>query len=513
VKGSKERGDAPRADVHRRSALKWGVGVAGLSVGCGSSGASPPSPGDVPDPTGGATPPASEPGPIDAGTAPSTGTPSADAAAPDAGPPAPQYTPAELLAGIETIVVVMMENRSFDHYFGRLPQDAKYPDAKRVDGLTGAEVNVGSDGISVAPFRLDEFTTEDPPHDWDACHLQWGEGKNDGFVAAHSGPHDRDVMGYYERADLPFMFWLADHFTVCDRWFASVMGPTWPNRYYLHACNSNGERANSPFKAGLLPTVWDRLKQKNLAAKNYTAGIVAWLQGAFPSKNFFGNPVRRIDEFFSDAKAGTLPPFAIIDPDFTANDDHPAHDVRKGQAFLASIYAAMAASPQWKKSLLVITYDEHGGFFDHVAPPAAQDDNAGFAQLGFRVPSIVIGPTVRRGQVVSTPFEHASVAATLRTRFGIASLSKRMDAATDLSSCIDPELVGKPQDPPPPPPPVVLEGVSAWLETEQEGSQPTLDDFVRRGVIRKEATDQRTRAGRLAAWLRHAQALGAVRVR
>jgi phospholipase C len=148
---------------------------------------------------------------------------------------------------------------------------------------------------------------------------------------------------------------------------------------------------------------------------------------------------------------GKLPKVSIIDPTFLgagANDDHPAHDIKLGEALIASVFAALAGSPQWSKSLFVLTYDEHGGFFDHVPPPATTDADPEFAQLGFRVPTIVAGPFARKGCVVSTQLEHVSVLKTLATRFKLPNLNTRMAAANDLSSCLDPAFLDNPQKPP-----------------------------------------------------------------
>jgi phospholipase C len=362
----------------------------------------------------------------------------------------------------------------------------------------------------VTVFKLMTFTPPDPPHDWDPCHAQWDQGKNDGFVKAHAGPSERDVMGYHDRSQIKFTYWLADNFTVCDRWFASVMGPTWPNRFYLHAATSGGQKANNPFVVGGPRTIWEELKAKGLTGKNYTAGSVAWFTGGFVGKVLSGvNPVVTMDQFFNDAAAGKLPNFAIIDPDFQANDDHPSHDIQLGQAFMASVYNALAKSPQWSRLLFVITYDEHGGFFDHVPPPTCADERAEFQQLGFRVPSIVIGPTVRRGYVHSVGLEHASVAATLATRFGIGMLTDRMRGANDLSGVIDPRLVDNPQAPPPPPP--VPLPARLLLDDAAPNSQPELEAMIERGLIPARFVDQRTRTERLRSWLQHAERLGVLR--
>jgi phospholipase C len=157
-----------------------------------------------------------------------------------------------------------------------------------------------------------------------------------------------------------------------------------------------------------------------------------------------------MEQFLSDAAAGTLPKFAILDPTFEgsgANDDHPSHDIRLGQAFLATVFGALAKGPQWGKLLFVLTYDEHGGFYDHVSPPTTADANGGFTQLGFRVPSLVAGPFVRRG-VVSTTFEHVSVIRTAARKWGLPLLNERVGVTNDLSLCIQPAYFTNPQAPP-----------------------------------------------------------------
>src|SRR5262249_42575440 len=139
-------------------------------------------------------------------------------------------TPEELLAPVKTIVILCMENRSFDHYFGSL----SLLEGKMVDGLTGTEQNPDPNGMPIGIFKLDDPTVRGRPHGWDEAHAQWNMGQNDGFVVQHAGPTQDEVMGYHVREQLPSSYGLADNFTLCDRWFASVMGPTWPNRFYLH---------------------------------------------------------------------------------------------------------------------------------------------------------------------------------------------------------------------------------------------------------------------------------------
>ncbi len=409
----------------RRETLQGlGVALGSVALGCGDD----PSPG------------------ADAASGDATALDAAPDAAADAAVDAPSAD--ALLAGIDTFVVLMMENRSFDHYLGALRMLEARVD---VDGLTGSESNPAPSGAPVTVHRLDDLTPADPPHGWDACHRQWNQGANDGFVREHEGSSQADVMGYHVREQLPQLYALADSSAICQRWFASVMGPTWPNRFYLHGATSHGNQGNTPALG--FRSVFDVLADAGWSHKNYFHDV-AWATGGY--FKLAGNAP--VEDFFADAAAGQLPTFSLIDPQFFgggANDDHPDHDVRLGQALIASVVNALGASPQWNKCLLVITYDEHGGFYDHVSPPVTTDERAAFRQLGFRVPSLVIGPTVRRGQVVDATFEHVSVLSTLTRRFGLPALNDRVTAAADLSPCIDPAYLADPQ-PAPTLPPVTM---------------------------------------------------------
>lgn len=480
-------------DLTRREALV-GLGI-GLGVAaCGGASEGESVPDEAPAP------------------APVTTTP---APAPTT-PPAPTLPPEEkldakaLLAGIEHIVVLMMENRSFDHFLGALKSDAGYAGKAQVEGLSGTESNLAPDGSVVTVFKMDNFTPEDPPHGFAACKAQFNEGKNDGFVKAHAGSSQDEVMGFHDRSQIPLYYWFADNFAICDHWYASVLGPTWPNRFYLHATTSKGKKDNTPFLTGAPETIWERLKDEKITFKNYAAGVTTWYLGGFAGKVLSLNPSAPIRDFFDAAQTGKLPGFCIIDPDFTASDDHPAHNIQRGQAFVASIYKALAESPTWSKTLLIITYDEHGGFFDHVPPPKATDDAAELANQGFRVPAFVIGPTVKKGYVCKTPLEHSSVAATLRTRYGIKSLSKRMDAASDISDCIDPVKVKAPAQPPSGMPTVAMTMQTALHDGVGPSSQPMLESLVAQGITPR--VDDRPDTERIASWLAEAVRLGAVRI-
>ena len=483
--------------ISRRRALH-GLNALGLTATAACGGSSVDAPSDPVDPTPGATKPPE-------GVA---GTPPAPTPPPDPAPSA--LSPKELLAGIEHIIVLMMENRSFDHFLGALKSDAGYANKATVDGLKGDETNPAPDGSPVSVFKMSNFTPEDPPHSWQACHAQWSGGKNDGFVKEHAGASQDEVMGFHDRSQIPLYYWFADNFAVCDAWHASVLGPTWPNRFYLHSATSKGKKDNTPFLTGAPDTVWDRLKSKGLSYKNYTAGPAAFYTGGYAGKLLQMNPTARISQFFDAAKSGTLPSFCIIDPDFTASDDHPAHDIMRGQAFVASVYKALADSPAWSKTLFIITYDEHGGFFDHVPPPRTTDDDPEFERLGFRVPAFVIGPTVKKGYVCKTVLEHSSVAATLKTRFDIASLSKRMDASKDVSDCIDPQKVKAPSLPPTGMPQVAMTKARALTAGVGPWSQPTLARMIDDGVVAP--IDDRSHEARIGEWLDYAVELGAVRL-
>jgi phospholipase C len=484
-----------RSKYSRRDVLKAGLGVGALAAtaatldACGSAGG------------GGGRCAGSGPDPV---TPAAAGTPAAEAQ--------------RLLSGIDTIVVVMMENRSFDHLFGSLCSDPTYPGAAHVDGLHGGESNPDPNGQMVAMNLAGDVATLDPKHDWDSSHRAYNGGRNDGFVVVNAGSNQAEAMSFHRRDTAPLLYSLADQYTVCDRWFSSVMGPTWPNRFYLHAATSAGRKSNLPMGLDPPPTVWERMADRCVPAKYYYANEVPWYSVTFPANSWSGNDAvtpLTIDHFFTDAQNGELPAFSIIDPDFGVSDGHPPHDLGLAEAFLGSVQRALAASRHWPRALLIIVFDEHGGFYDHVPPPTVPDANADFQLIGFRVPALVIGPSVRQGAVVSTPFDHVSILSTLATRFGIASLNARMDAAADLSSCIDPARVAD----------VSAAAASAKLAPTVEvpasvvrtahlrtTSQPEVHALAARHGLPPGHVDPRAPHERVRAWLRHAQELEALKV-
>jgi phospholipase C len=416
------------------------------------------------------------------------------------------------LAAIDTIVVLMLENRSFDNILGGLRFDPSYPAAAALDGLTGNEKILNASGATVDLMRMVGNGTFDPKHDWVSSRTAFNGGRNDGFLLPNPGVHQNEVISYFAADSLPFLHALAREFTVCDRWFSSVMGPTWPNRFYLHATTAGGHKTNLPMGLSPPPTIWERMADRCWTGKNYYSSKLPWYSLAFPAKSFSGDDAivpETLDHFYADAARGALPNIAIIDPDFEANDGHPPHDLALCEAFVASVYRAMAESPQWSRSLLMIMFDEHGGFYDHVPPPQTDDPNPEFRQLGFRVPAIAVGPTVRRGAVVSTPFEHVSIAATLKSRFGIASLGRRMDAANDLSSVLDPAAGVRPA----PSLPVVAVSESRTLRAPlRRTSQPEMHALAAAGGLPPGHGDPRPDHERVRSWIRRAQELESVRV-
>ncbi len=337
-----------------------------------------------------------------------------------------------------TRIFLMMENRSYDHMLG-----ARAFEGLGGDGLRAGMSNPDSSGARVAAFEapLEGMCVPDPPHGWDASHAQWNGGANDGFVVEHQrdNPGELGTMQYLTRRHQPVTWALADEYASCDRWFASVMGPTWPNRMYWLAGTSMGMKGNDlPPGGWTAPTIFHRLNEAGVEWTLYIATLpwAALLAGGAPLEGH----VKGIEDFYADAAAGRLPPVCYVDPPFTGGDDHPPAHPLLGQQFLARVYDAIAGSPQWEVSLTVVTYDEHGGFFDHVSPPSGvADDHAaeGFDQLGFRVPALVIGPQVKRGHVSSVVRDHASALRHQQLEFGLGDLGMRVAAAADLSELID----------------------------------------------------------------------------
>ena len=353
--------------------------------------------------------------------------------------------PPPAISGVDHIVVVMMENRSFDHLLGWLPN----ADGKQA-GLTYTD-SAGTSFLT-APLGVGSLTPDymgcghpDPDHSWQGGRIEYDNGAMDGFLRA--GQNDQYAIGYYVEPDRPFFSALARNYTTCDRFFASIMAETYPNRIFQHAAQT--DRLSNTLDFSTLPTIWDRLAEEGVSANYYFSDVAfLWLWGAK-----YVPIMRTYDQFLADAQAGTLPSVAFVDPRFvdeasgTSGDDHPHADIRVGDAFLAETFQAVATGPNWPHTVFIVTYDEWGGFFEHVPPPRAAAPNAvdpdlasGKALLGMRVPVVVASPFSRgdsvNPRVVSQIFDHTSVLKLIEWRWHLRPLTAR-DASTDVGNLLE----------------------------------------------------------------------------
>ncbi len=348
-------------------------------------------------------------------------------------------------SGIDHIVVVMMENRSFDHMLGWVPgadgrqAGLRYPD---VDGVMQSTHHLSTDYQGCG--------LEDPPHGYAHGHATFNDGRMDGFLR-DTPVGDLFPIGYYSADDLPFYKGCAEHWTICDRYHSGILASTQANRMYMH-CGQTDRSNNSGGLFGVipatstLPTIWDAAREAGVSAGYYFNNLpytAIWLTKYLGISRPFAS-------FLVEAAAGLLPNISYVDPFFyqegldpLCNDDHPHADVRNGQRFLNTIYDALRNSPNWERTLLVINYDEWGGFFDHVAPPqmpisereAEETGNDG--RLGFRVPCVLAGPRVKKGHVEHTLFEPNSILKFMEWRWSLAPLGERAAVTNNLAVALD----------------------------------------------------------------------------
>jgi phospholipase C len=411
---------------------------------------------------------------------------------------APADEPAKRLEQIGHIVVVMLENRSFDHMLGylSLPTEQGGKGRSDVDGLQGPPRDVNPyDGKDWPIHHLDRTEykgeAEDPDHSARSVDEQLehdGKGFVENFArisharAVKEGrpiPSTDLVMGYYDADDLPVYDHLAEHFCVVDRWFSSVPGATWPNRLYTVTGRAAGTRDDVFPPLYSLPSFIRYLDQHKVDWRWYSFDP-ATLRAIDPAYRFsqghhfsfvdsrkLSTAERAVGElteegpsFLDDVAEGHLPAVSWIDPRFkdlrvlgpNSNDDHPPSDVLAGQDLILTIYHALSSNAElWAKTLLVITYDEHGGFYDHVAPPAAVDDEHDFQRLGVRVPALLVSPLVAAGKSSTEllgrdfHFDHTSIIKTILTRFcrdsagQIPAMTARVAAANHLGNLLAPQ--------------------------------------------------------------------------
>jgi len=282
----------------------------------------------------------------------------------------------------------------------------------------------------------------DPDHSWEGGRVDYNGGAMDGFLLA--GQNDNFAIGYYKKEDRPFFNALALEYTTCDRFFSGILAETYPNRIFMHAAQT--DRITNTLALSTLPTIWDRLIAAGVSARYYYSDLsFLWLWGFT-----YDGISRGYDQFLADAAAGTLPAVSFVEPRFfqeeegLSNDDHPHADVRAGDAFLAQTFRAVSKGPGWPGTVFIVTYDEWGGFFDHVKPPRAAAPNDvdpdivdGKTLLGLRIPVVVASPFSRGNptspRVVSNVYDNTSILKLIEWRWGLAPLTAR-DASSDVGN-------------------------------------------------------------------------------
>lgn len=338
--------------------------------------------------------------------------------------------------GIDHFVVVMMENRSFDHIMGWLP-GANGQQA----GLQFPDVNGQLQPTHDLAPDYQNCSFADPSHSYDGGRTHADGNAMDGFLLTQPAG-DTFPIGYYTESAVPFYSAASRNATICDHYHTGILSCTFPNRIYMHAGQT--DRKTNSFTKCTLPTVWDSLKAAGVKCRYYfnDIPIIALWGGAHL------DIARRYDQFKQDAAAGKLPAVSYIDPKMigegkgTSADDHPYADIRDGQAFLADAYNTLRASPNWARTLMIVNYDEWGGFFDHVAPPYAPVTPEEYAatgndgRLGIRVPLVAIGPRAKRGHVESQQFDPNSILNMLAWRFNFAPLGARA-GSTNFAYALD----------------------------------------------------------------------------
>jgi phospholipase C len=360
---------------------------------------------------------------------------------------------------IDTIVVIVQENRSFDQYFGHFGKYAGRTDVEAAPETTTNPEDVTDAGSPTHPWQHGpHLCAADTDHSWKGSHLEYDDGKNDGFFQANHAPAKGEdgerALWWYDERDIPYYYAVAKEFGIADHYHCSLLGPTWPNRMYVVAGTSFGYADNGtfpsldayPFPANDI-MLFDELEKRHVDWKFFTGGgppgatVVA---GLTVGTRWNRDVVDSIEDFEQLAQAGTLPSVAFVDADFTkesdpaAEDEHPPADVQVGQRFVARVISALTKSPQWKRSALFVTYDENGGLYDHVPPPAAcpPDDKppvdrngraltGAFDRYGFRVPLLVVSPYTKKGYVSHVTYDHTSVLRFIQARFRVPALTSR----------------------------------------------------------------------------------------
>jgi phospholipase C len=360
--------------------------------------------------------------------------------------PSPRNVP------IDHFVVLMMENRSFDHYFGWLSNQADAVQRQSFPNPQGQRVEtrhfstLGSGGVEYKGCGH-----PDPGHGWNSGRAQL----RGGFMA-EGAETDEYALTYFNRGDLGFIHAAAENYTLYDRFFCSLLASTWPNRYYKWSAQAGGRKDNSPpagERGNQWETIFDRAIPRGVTARYYNSDLpfsAVW----GPRGAAWTNPTER---YFEDCASGNLPNITFVDPPFRdggggdglSADEHPLGDVRLGQAFMADAVNAFVRSPHYRRGAMFVVYDEWGGFFDHVRPPrvpdarASRDLDEDFGQMGFRIPAVAISPYTRgrggpnRFRVDHGTYGFESMLKLISHRFGLGTLTRRHRYARNIGRSFD----------------------------------------------------------------------------
>jgi phospholipase C len=334
--------------------------------------------------------------------------------------PAAADTPTE--SPIKQIIVCCQENHSFDNYFGSY------------SGLpAGYRIPADWENSGHKPFHFPNHTGNEsnPDHEWDATHAAYDDGKMDGFYSNGNG---ENALGFYDESDLLYYYSLFQQYTLCANYFCGILGPTYPNRMVLYAGTSGGYTDNSAPLDGSFewPCIISLLQDHNISFKNYNFDCDSNHSILSMWKVAYGRPELNLtsDQFYTDCKQGNLAQVSFItnDQNYDSVSEHPPANIELGQSLMQGIIEAVQASPQWSSTALLLTWDEGGGFFEHVAPKKLDAWGS-----GVRVPMIMVSPLAKKGLVDTTYSDHGSVLKFIEHVHGLptlASINHQFDSGT-----------------------------------------------------------------------------------
>ena len=387
-------------------------------------------------------------------------------------PHLPAGRPTTALRQIEHVAVLVMENHSFDNLLGMVPHQVQGRAA--VDGLTvsGGQVqdsnpsSLASDGSQGPPVTATLASSpcqnSSVSQSWNSSHTAWNNGANNGFVQASGAP----AMSFWDRSFLPTSYSLAQHYPIGERYFCSTLAQTYPNRRFLFCGTASGITATNNYTFQVPAangTVFNQLLEHNISWLNYVEPKNGALEGSplivpeFARTPHCTDRMVPITQFFSDAALGKLPAFSFLDPNYNVDSEENPQDIQAGERFIARVVNAITRSRQWRSTALFITWDEHGGYYDHVPPaaaiapdsiapitsPAALTDPTqplqpgGYDRYGFRVPLLVVSPWARANYVSRVVQDHTSILAFIQRKWNLPALSYRDANAHPLTDYFD----------------------------------------------------------------------------